>query len=114
MSILEEIAEAMLAAAAFALPYWLAVILVGMGIIAFRRRIGIKLSIAATGILAVATWLGSIWLGSQCKTCNYVDRIYQMEVRWGLLFWEVTILGVLLVAFAFDRIQAKNGVREDQ
>jgi hypothetical protein len=108
VSILEDIYEAMLVAAFIAPLLWLSIVVAGMAIILVRRRIGTLVAIGLIVTLAAVTWFGTIWRDSLCVQCNHVSRIYQMETRWGLLFWEITFLGFLIVLQARAAWRAKR------
>jgi hypothetical protein len=104
----ENIYEAMLSAAVFATLHWLAMVVTVSAVIIVRKRIGTLMAVGLIVIIAVTTWFGSIWLANQCVSCNYVDRIYQTEIRWGFLFWQMALLGILLALQAFSALRAKR------
>jgi hypothetical protein len=108
----EDIYEAMLVSVFVAPLVWLAIISASFAAIFLRKRIG---TLAAAGLItaiAIVTWFHSIWIENQCVNCNHVARIYQIETRWGLVFWAIAFLGILLAMQAYSARQAKRIEKE--
>lgn len=112
MIIVENIYEAMLVAAFFAPLHWFAMVGAALAIILLRKRLGTLVAAGLIVMIAVTTWLGSLWLAAQCTGCNLVDRIYQTETRWGFLFWEIAFFGILLALQAYSARQARQIKKE--
>lgn len=100
MSLAVNILESMVVAVFFSPKGFLAISMSG----ALAIYLGIKgqyiWSVILLAAVGAAMWAISLELSSRCAGCTYVDRIYHMEIRWGLLSWlALFVIALLLMRF---------------